>query len=62
MLIKHHVKDVKEVPDTTDTGLYTEEMGAITPVYLPLYHREQDDVDMTPAKLGDIPSPGELLS
>ncbi|XP_063692727.1 cilia- and flagella-associated protein 221-like [Bolinopsis microptera] len=61
MLIKHHVKNVRHTPDTPDTSQCTDNMGEVTPVYLPLYHQERDDVDMTPAKLGDIPSPAISL-
>ena len=59
MLTKHHVKNVRHTPDTPDTSQCTDNVGEITPVYLPLYHQENDDVDMTPSKLGDIPSPGQ---
>ncbi|KAL5246574.1 hypothetical protein ACHWQZ_G018703 [Mnemiopsis leidyi] len=57
MLIRHHVQDLHHVPDKRDSIQWTDKMGEITPVHLPLYHREEDDVDMMPAKLGDIASP-----
>ena len=60
MLIRHHVTDTQHVPDKRHSIQWTDKMGEITPVHLPLYHREQDDVDMMPAKLGDIASPGKL--
>jgi len=61
-LISHHVNDTRHVTKESDTSQRVEHVGEITPVYLPLYHREQDDVDMNPVKLGDIVSPAISLN
>ena len=52
-------KDTAVTPRVVDVEAYCGTMGTITPTYLPLYHKEEFDIDMTPAKLGEITPPGE---
>lgn len=55
-------KDTAVTPRVVDVEAYCGTMGTITPTYLPLYHKEEFDIDMTPAKLGEITPPGISLN